>query len=107
MVTKVVNLPLHYGVVEANGDRITRIDEKPVVNAEVNAGIYFMHPRTLGYIPNEKYDMPTLLQELLRHDERVCRFLLTGSWLDIGQLEDYDRAQDYAKRLGFDRSVDQ
>ena len=106
LVTKVVNLPLHYGVVESDNEVVTRIEEKPVIQAEVNAGIYFVNPEVIELIPEgRKYDMTMLLQDLLSRKARICRFELKDYWLDIGQLEDYDRAQEYARQRLFDRRV--
>ncbi|MBM3157999.1 MAG: hypothetical protein FJ004_12055, partial [Chloroflexi bacterium] len=104
VVTKVVDLPLHYGVVESDNEIITRITEKPVIRAEVNAGIYFMNPEIIEYIPEgRKYDMTVLLQDLLSRGARIRRFELKDYWLDIGRLEDYDRAQEYVREGLFDR----
>ncbi|MCZ6766612.1 MAG: sugar phosphate nucleotidyltransferase [bacterium] len=95
LVTKTIQMPLHYGVVEKKENRIQSIKEKPVVEAEVSAGIYFMSPDVLDYIPaNQAFPMTDLMRALIADKRSVLAYPLEGYWLDIGQLSDYERAQD-------------
>ena len=85
---------LPYGVVETNGALITSISEKPVIRHFMNAGIYLLNPQVCSFVPpGQKYDMTDLIQRLLTEGMRVASFPVHEYWLDIGQLEDYQRAQ--------------
>jgi dTDP-glucose pyrophosphorylase len=87
-----VQLP--YGVVENDGERVVGLREKPQVGFLVNAGIYLLEPNVHDYIPKgERCDMTTLIERLLAADRRVISFPLREYWLDIGQMDDYQRAQ--------------
>ena len=87
-----------YGVVECNGAQVTAIAEKPVIRQLVNAGIYLLNPDVARLVPNDQhYDMPDLIDALLQAGRRVISFPVTEHWLDIGQLADYERAQDEAR----------
>ena len=101
LATKKIQLPLHYGVVEKDGDRITGIVEKPKLESEISAGIYFINPDVLALIPpNQVYNMTELMRALIGDGRNVCAYPLSEYWLDIGQLGDYERAQeDFEKGL--------
>jgi dTDP-glucose pyrophosphorylase len=82
-----------YGVLELDGARVVSIVEKPKQTVFINAGIYAVEPRCLDLIPQDTpFDMPSLIQSLLARGEKVASFPITESWLDIGQLHDYQRA---------------
>ncbi|MFZ1081409.1 MAG: sugar phosphate nucleotidyltransferase [Candidatus Kryptoniota bacterium] len=94
--TKEIHMPLHYGVVHSENNRIVKIDEKPDMVSEVIAGIYMLSPETLSYIPKDAfYTMVDLLHDLMKADRKVVQYHLGGYyWLDIGQMDDYQKAQD-------------
>lgn len=98
IVSKKVTIPLHYGVIRHSGDRVLNIEEKPALSAEINAGIYFMDPKVLKLMPNNtKYSMDDLIKKLIKIKSSVYRFKLEKYWLDIGQMEDYNKAQEIFK----------
>ncbi|MDP1808993.1 MAG: nucleotidyltransferase family protein [Actinomycetota bacterium] len=82
-----------YGVIETDGPMITALSEKPVVRHFINAGIYLLNPDVCRSIPNgQSYDMTDLISRLMAEGRRVVGFPLREYWLDIGQVEDYQRA---------------
>lgn len=82
-----------YGVVDLEGTRVRTITEKPRLTHFINAGIYVLDPRCLDLVtPGAPLDMPTLIDALLARGERVAGFAMRETWLDIGQLHDYQRA---------------
>ncbi len=106
VVTKHIVLPLRYGVVTACHGYIQRVEEKPNISAEVIAGIYACSPEVLAYIPPRTYyTMPELIQRLLAEGKPVAQFPLHDYWLDIGQMEDYERAQELYAKGAFDDVV--
>jgi NDP-sugar pyrophosphorylase family protein len=89
-----VNIDL--GVVEFNEQRLlTRYIEKPTHHYWVSMGIYAFDPRVRANVPREvPLDLPDLLRVLLSRGETVRCHQHDGYWLDIGRLEDYQRAAD-------------
>lgn len=84
-----------YGVVNVDEHNINSIDEKPVHDFFVNAGIYILNPEVIDYIPNDEFfDMTMLFQKLIKQKQKVGGFPLHEYWLDIGQKEDYAKADD-------------
>lgn len=83
-----------YGVIESNGCRITQIVEKPVHRCFINAGIYVLSPTLIRSVtPGERIDMPTLLDREIGAGRNVNMFPIHEYWLDIGRMDDFQRAQ--------------
>ena len=92
-----------YGVLKiGDGYVVQELVEKPVERYYVNAGIYILNPETLAQVPNQKfYDMPTLFNSLMGNGEKVGGFPLRDYWVDIGRLEDLERASaEFAEMFG-------
>lgn len=100
IVTKIMSLPLRYGVIEHRDERVIDIKEKPSLSAEINAGIYLINPEVIDLMPaNTEVSMDDLLRQLIAENRFVSRYLLAGYWLDIGQEEDYQKANDMAANI--------
>jgi dTDP-glucose pyrophosphorylase/predicted transcriptional regulator len=83
-----------YGVIESDGVRITSMVEKPAYRYFINAGIYVLSPEILrGLVPGQRIDMPTLLEQRMAAGSAVNMFPVHEYWLDIGRMEDFQRAQ--------------
>ncbi|WP_312992269.1 nucleotidyltransferase family protein [Achromobacter animicus] len=83
-----------YGVIEADGHHITGMVEKPVHRFNINAGIYVLSPELVRSVKRgTRVDMPTLLEREIKSGRKVSQFPVNEYWLDIGRLEDFQRAQ--------------
>lgn len=88
------DIKVPYGVVQCDGSHVCALKEKPQIHLLVNAGVYLLEPKVYEFIPNGKhFDMTDLIQWLLDSDQIVASFPIIEYWLDIGQLADYERAQ--------------
>lgn len=84
-----------YGVIEANGETVTSLKEKPKLSFFVNAGIYLAEPCVWDYIDTGRHmDMTDLVDRLIAEGTRVVSFPVHEYWLDIGRLDDYEQAQE-------------
>lgn len=88
-----------YGVIETDGTDLVTIKEKPIHRSFVNAGIYVLNPDVLDHIPQDKfYDMPTLFEKLIEKNSKTSVFPIREYWLDIGQVDEFKRAdKEYTK----------
>jgi dTDP-glucose pyrophosphorylase len=94
MAVREYDFQVPYGVVSLNGVRIEAIEEKPVQKFFVNAGIYALSPDVLEHLPAETFfDMPTLFEHLIAAGKTTAAYPLREYWLDIGRLEEFERAQ--------------
>jgi dTDP-glucose pyrophosphorylase len=84
-----------YGVLECDGPSVRRVSEKPIYTFFVNAGIYLLNPSVHEHIPQDcRFDMTDLIERLTSTDHTVVSFPVVEYWLDIGQLDDYEKAQE-------------
>lgn len=84
-----------FGRIRHDGDYVTAIEEKPDLEIEVMAGIYVLKPGIFNLIPPQTYyGMDTLIKHMLGQGLPVAKYDMHEIWLDIGQLPDYERAQD-------------
>lgn len=91
-----------YGVVSAEGSRVIKMVEKPVQQFYVNAGIYVLNSDIINLVSeNEKIDMPTLLELKMEQGGRVNMFPIHEYWLDIGRMDDFEKAQRDIYNIGF------
>lgn len=94
MAVREYDFQVPYGVVRLNGVHIEAIEEKPVQRFFVNAGIYALSPEALDYLPAETFfDMPALFERLIAAGKTTAAYPLREYWLDIGRLEEFERAQ--------------
>lgn len=102
MCVREYDFQIPFGVVKIEGQKVTAIDEKPVQRFFVNAGIYVLEPEALKHIPRDTYtDMPTVFEKLIAERKETTVFPIREYWLDIGQLEDLERARlEYGRLFG-------
>jgi dTDP-glucose pyrophosphorylase len=82
-----------FGVIYESNGRLKEIQEKPIHNFNVSAGINILSPQALNLVPeNEFFDMPSLFETMLRSDMHVRVHRVDGYWLDIGRIHDYEKA---------------
>jgi dTDP-glucose pyrophosphorylase len=94
MVVRSYDFQVPYGVVRSDGVNIMAIEEKPVHNFFVNAGVYVLSPDVLDYVPEDAFfDMPDLFQLLIEANKKTVAYPLREYWLDIGRLEEFEKAQ--------------
>jgi dTDP-glucose pyrophosphorylase len=86
-----VSIP--YAVLETNNGEVKSFKEKPTYTFYSNGGIYLMKKEMLKYIPrNTFFDAPDLMQELINNNLKVISFPFSGYWLDVGRIEDFEKA---------------
>jgi len=94
MVVREYDFQVPYGVVQLDGSRILSLQERPVHRFFVNSGIYALSPEALDYLPRDaSFDMPTLFERLMADGRKTAAYPLWEYWLDIGRLEEFERAQ--------------
>jgi len=99
MCIREYGMEVPYGVVRLNKDTIVSIEEKPIQQFYVNAGIYVLTPETLNLIPKGlPLDMTGLFEQAVEKGMNTLSFPIREFWMDIGKPEDYERANlDYNK----------
>ncbi len=100
MATHPYRVQVPYGVVESNGHHILGMREKPQYSFSVNAGIYVLSPDTHDSIQKGvRLMMSDVIENLIEQRQAVIAFPFEEYWLDIGQHENYQQAQEDVHRL--------
>ena len=94
------NVSIPYGILDLEGRKIKGLLEKPQYNHYANAGIYLIKRGALDEIPNGTFFNATdLVEKLIAERKTVIRYPLNGTWIDIGNPQEYQKAQDLVKHL--------
>ncbi len=89
-----------YGIFDLDGREIHGLIEKPTYNYYANAGIYMIKRRALDEIPDDTFFNATdLIEKLIAEGKKVIRFPLNGTWIDIGNPQEYQKANELVKHL--------
>ena len=101
MCVREYDFQVPYGVVNIEDGRIRTIDEKPTQKFFVNAGIYVLNATCIDLIPENKfYDMPSLFAKMIERNDKAISFPLYENWLDVGKIEEYNKAnQEYKENI--------
>lgn len=94
------NVSIPYGILDLDGREIKGLIEKPKYNYYANAGIYLIKKSALAEIPeNEFFNATDLIEKLISQNKNVIRYPLNGTWIDIGNPQEYQKAQDLVKHM--------
>jgi len=89
-----------YGIFDLEGRNIQGLIEKPTYNYYANAGIYLIKRSALEVIPEDTFFNATdLIEKLISEGKKVIRFPLNGTWIDIGNPQEYQKANELVKHL--------
>ena len=89
-----------YGIFDLDGRNIHGLVEKPTYNYYANAGIYLIKRSVLSEIPKGIFFNATdLIEKLIAENRRVIRFPLNGTWIDIGNPQEYQKANELIKHI--------
>jgi dTDP-glucose pyrophosphorylase len=82
------------GVVRLAGALVEQIEEKPTRTYFASAGVYVLGPEIPDFVPRDAhFDMPDLINDVIRRGRRVGSFPVHEYWLDIGSPSELQRAQ--------------
>ena len=89
-----------YGIFDLEGRDIQGLIEKPTYNYYANAGIYLIKRSALDEIPDDTlFNATDLIEILIAEGKKVIRFPLNGTWIDIGNPQEYQKANELVKHL--------
>ncbi len=92
---KEIITPFDFGNIYTKDDFVIRIEEKPQFKNKILAGIYIFKPQIFSFIPeNEYFGMDQLIQLMLNKNFAVSKYDLNEYWLDIGRMDDFEKAQE-------------
>lgn len=89
-----------FGVVYG-GDKVDLLVEKPVSQYLINTGIYVLSAKVVSELKTQKppYDMPTAINNFIERGFLVGKYHFDDFWIDIGQPQEYEKAQSVYKEV--------
>lgn len=86
-----------FGCATVDGDRMAGIEEKPVIQKTVNAGVYILSPLAIQAVPAQTfYPITTLFENALRQGRACGAYLIEEEWLDVGHPNQLRKANGLA-----------
>jgi dTDP-glucose pyrophosphorylase len=83
-----------FGVIDHQNGILSSIVEKPTIQHLISAGIYACSPEVISYcVKNEFLAMTSLIETIKSSGRTVGVHETDAFWLDIGRLEELERAQ--------------
>ncbi len=93
MAVREYEFQVPYGVIDLDNSQISSIREKPLERYFINAGIYTLDPAAIAHLPaTGAFDMPNLFDRLRIAGHKTLAYPIREYWVDIGQMDDYQRA---------------
>lgn len=84
-----------YGVIQRENNNIVELKEKPEIEYFINAGVYCLSTNVLKFIPNDEYfEITDLINICIKNNMDVGSYEIKEYWMDIGQLEDYNKVNE-------------
>ena len=89
-----------YGIMDLDGSILKGMVEKPTYNYYANGGIYLIKRELLKLIPRDSFFNATdFISLLIKEKRKVIRFPIKGTWIDIGNPQEYQKAKDLANPI--------
>ena len=83
-----------FGCVEIQDNRLAGLEEKPIIEKMVNAGIYVLSPQAVSAIPKNTYfPITTLFEDAIKNNLVCGTFPVEKEWLDIGTPQQLRQAR--------------
>jgi NDP-mannose synthase len=96
IVTKNITTPFRFGNIISDGIYVKDVQEKPDLKFEILSGIYILKPGIFDIIPKDEYfGIDSLIKKMLEKNMPVTKYLLKEYWIDIGMVEDYEKAKEF------------
>jgi NDP-sugar pyrophosphorylase family protein len=74
-----------FGCVQANQGRMESLEEKPVIERLINAGVYVLSPEAIADIPRATFfPITELFEEAMAKNMNCGTYLIHDDWIDIG-----------------------
>ena len=100
MVLALVPLKSTFGIVETNGDLVSRFVEKPFIkDTWINAGVYYFSNEIFQYLPNRGNIETFTLPMLVNKQKLKAKKFSNNYWRSIDSHKDVEEASNEIKEL--------
>lgn len=93
------------GVIDTQDGVVCGFREKPEFGYDVSMGVYCMEPEVLDLIPKGvPFGFDDLMYRMLDNKKLVRTYQHKGLWMDVGRVEDFQKAQELIEQGEFPMS---
>jgi dTDP-glucose pyrophosphorylase len=93
-----VDIP--YAIIDLKQNQIKGFKEKPKNTYYANAGIYLIRKKNIKMIPKNKvFNATDFMDLMINSNRKIIHSPITGYWIDIGKLDDYNKSKELIKHL--------
>lgn len=86
-------MALPFGRVTMDGDRLIGLEEKPMSNMTINAGIYVVNPALAETVPHDQpFQITDLIEGQYQTSSGVGAYRINGYWRDVGSHGAFEQA---------------
>ena len=79
------------------------IKEKPNFMYYANAGIYLIKKELLKLVPKETvFNATDFMEQIIKSNKKLVHYPIRGYWIDIGNPDDFEKAQKDISHIDFD-----
>ena len=64
--------------------QIRALEEKPIIEKRINAGLYVLSPEAVATVPQAFFPMTELFKQALASGKRCGSYLIESDWIDVG-----------------------
>lgn len=97
---RIYETQIPFGVISTEGSKVVGLEEKPILNHMINAGIYVVNPEVLELIKENEYlDMTTLIESVITGAHKVGIYPVDNDWLDVGSHASLAKARELGSLL--------
>jgi len=102
VVTIPYQVSIPYAVLETSNGDVLSFKEKPTYTYYSNGGIYLMKRKIVEMIPaGQHFNATNLMERLIEKGFKVSSYPLSGYWLDVGNAQDFEKAQKDIHQIKF------
>ncbi len=83
-----------FGCLDVEGEALVSIEEKPMFERLINAGVYVLSPRLVAKVPARNYLITELFEAALQEGLPIGAFEIEDEWVDVGYKEQLRKARE-------------
>lgn len=95
-----------YGVAKIERGEVKEFVEKPIFTNYINTANYVFSKEALKYINENEDFAKDVLPRMLKSGKKINAFLSTDFWIDIGRVQDYEKANELFSAINFARDIE-
>lgn len=95
-----------YGIAKIEKGRVREFIEKPILTNFINTANYVFSPEIFRYIEENEDFAKDVFPRMLKLGKKINAYVSKDFWMDIGRVQDYERANELFSTINFARDIE-